>query len=68
MTDIYVFSVYVQCLQTFFQQNKFNVSLREPVRLIARNPFCQILSPSSSTKEKLRQKKYVHFRLHEILK
>ena len=35
----YVFGEYVKRLQTLFQQNKVNISFRETVRLIARNPF-----------------------------
>ena len=36
-TGLYVLDDYVQRLQTLFQQNIFNVSIREIVRLIARN-------------------------------
>ena len=39
-TGLYnVFGVYVQCLQMLFQQNKLNISFRETVRLINRNPL-----------------------------
>ena len=37
-TGQYVFGGYVKRLQTLFQQRKVNVSYRETVRLITRNP------------------------------
>ena len=37
-TCLYVFGEFVMRLQTLFQQNIVNVSFREIVRLIARNP------------------------------
>ena len=41
---LYAFLEYALCLQSFFQQNKTNVSFREIARLVARNP----LSPADS--------------------
>ena len=38
-TGLYVFGEYVKRLQTLYHQNKVNVSFRETVRLIARNPL-----------------------------
>ena len=39
MAGLYVFVECAQCLQSLFQQNETNVSLREIARLIARNPL-----------------------------
>ena len=42
-SGLYVYGEYGERLQTLFQQNKVNVSFRETVPLIARNPFLSSL-------------------------
>ena len=49
-TGLYVFGEYIKRLKTLFQQNKVNVSFRETVCLIAKNPSHNISNdPSPNT-------------------